>query len=259
MDAWTIHGGRLGAARGAWPDAPAPWLDLSTGINPRPWDAGKAGPIDWHALPDESALADLEAAAADAFGIARDRLCAVPGSEIGLRLLATLGLPGPVRHLVPGYRTHAEAFVGSEPIARAALSDAAGTLLLASPGNPDGLSVAPADLPRSGWRIIDEAFADAMATPSLFVDDGRTIVLRSFGKFFGLAGVRLGFVAAPRDLIARLRDRLGAWPVSAAAIAIGTAAYADTGWIAATRARLPLDAAALDRVLRRRGLTPVRA
>ncbi len=256
MSVWTGHGGRLGAARAAWPDAPTPWLDLSTGINPCPWDIRAAGPIAWQALPDDRALAALEATAARMFGIPTDCLCAVPGSEMGLRLLATLGLPTPVHYVAPGYRTHGEAFADSKPVPRSAIGAVSGTLLVASPGNPDGRSVARDELAGSGLRIIDEAFADVSDGPSLFVDDGRTIVLRSFGKFFGLAGVRLGFVAAPRNLIARLRGRLGAWPLSAAAITIGTAAYADTGWIAATRARLPLDAAALDCVLRRRGLTP---
>jgi cobalamin biosynthetic protein CobC len=259
LSAWTVHGGRLEASRAAWPDAPAPWLDLSTGINPNPWDVARAGPIDWHALPGEGALAVLEAAAAELFGIAADRLCAVPGTEIGLRLLATLDLPAPVHHLAPGYRTHAEVFPGSVPVARDALGGVMGTLLLANPGNPDGVAIAPADLVRPDWLIVDEAFADASPETSLLpglAADARVIVLRSFGKYFGLAGVRLGFVAGPEDVIAMLRTRIGSWPVSAAAIAIGTAAYRDAAWIAATRASLPKRAAALDAVLRRHGLAP---
>ena len=262
MSAWTVHGGRLEAARAAWPDAPSPWLDLSTGINPNPWDVAQAGPIDWHALPGEGALAALEAAAAEMFGIAPDRLCAVPGTEIGLRLLATLGLPAPVHYLAPGYRTHAEAFAGSVPVSRGALGGVTGTLLLANPGNPDGVAIAPADLVRPDWLIVDEAFADASPETSILpglAAEARVIVLRSFGKYFGLAGVRLGFVAGPEAVIAMLRTRIGSWPVSAAAIAIGTAAYRDAAWIAATRAALPARAAALDAVLRRHGLAPTGA
>ena len=65
--------------------------------------------------------------------------------------------------------------------------------------------------------------------------------------------MRLGFVLAPQAIVAALRARLGAWPLSEAAIAIGTAAYADAGWIEATRQRLPAEAIALDAVLARHG------
>src|SRR3546814_7157611 len=102
--------------------------------------------------------------------------------------------------------------------------------------------------------LVDEAFADADPAQSVaasVADDRRLIVFRSFGKFFGLAGVRLGFVLAPQAIVAALRQRLGAWPLSEAAIAIGTAAYADSDWIAATRRRPPGEAAALDAMLAR--------
>jgi len=115
---------------------------------------------------------------------------------------------------------------------------------------------------RDGWLLVDEAFADcdpALSIAEMVGDDQRLVVFRSFGKFFGLAGVRLGFVLAPQDIVAALRERLGAWPLSAAAMAIGTAAYADRDWIAATRRRLPRAAAALDAVLVRRGHRPVGA
>ena len=109
------------------------------------------------------------------------------------------------------------------------------------------------------WLMIDEAFADAdpgLSMAARVRDDRRLLVFRSFGKFFGLAGVRLGFVLGPSDALAQLRSRLGSWPVSSAALAIGAAAYADTRWIAATRERLDGEAAALDVVLRRHGLAP---
>ncbi len=275
MDEWRIHGGRLEAARAAWPDAPEPWLDLSTGINPHPWPVERAGAIDWQRLPGETALAGLEAAAARAFGVSPEWVSALPGSEIGLRLLATLDLPVPVRHLTPGYRTHAEAFAVSAPLAAESLSmeaERGGTILLANPSNPDGRLHDPAELAaiasrlasRGGRLIVDEAFADATRGTSLLPhmmhdEAAGVIVFRSFGKMFGLAGVRLGFAVAAPAWIAGLRQRLGSWPVSAPAIAIGTAAYGDTDWIVRARDRLAVDRDQLDAVLQSHGLDPVGA
>jgi len=251
---WTIHGGRLAAARRRWPNVPGPWLDLSTGINPHGWPIERAGPIDWQRLPDDEALAGLEAAAAAAFGVPADTVCATPGSEIALRLIATLDLPRPHRFVAPGYRTHGEAFDDGHavaPDAIAALDD--GTLLLARPANPQGMTW---PLPSGDVRlIVDEAFADAVPHASI-LPHSDAIVLRSFGKFFGLAGIRLGFVIGPAEILTQLRRRLGSWPVSSAAIAIGAAAYRDHGWQADMRDRLAREAAALDRILARHGLAP---
>jgi len=268
LHGWTFHGGRLSEARRAYPDTPGPWLDLSTGINPHAWPGAAGVEVDWRALPDGNALAELEQAAAGYFGTSPERVCALPGTEIGLRLLDDLGLPRPAFHVVPGYRTHAEAFAGSTAIDRGMLAEAAragGTVLLASPNNPDGHVFAAKELLEiargsNGWLVVDEAFADASPAVSLIphLDPAaRVLALRSFGKFFGLAGVRLGFAVGPESLIAALRRKLGSWPVSSAAIQIGTGAYRDTAWIAAMRDRLAGDVAALDAVLVRHGFEPM--
>jgi cobalamin biosynthetic protein CobC len=163
---------------------------------------------------------------------------------------------------VPGYRTHGAMIAGSTPITPEAMaSSTAATLILANPNNPDGRLLSRDHLlalveARPGWTALDEAFVDTHPGHSLapMIDDARRLVIfRSFGKFFGLAGLRLGFVLGPRPLLATLRARLGAWPVCAAALAIGTAAYRDTGWIAQMRARLVAEADALDAALARRG------
>ncbi|WP_254602190.1 threonine-phosphate decarboxylase [Sphingomonas bacterium] len=268
-DAWTVHGGRLDAARRAYPDV-AEWIDLSTGINPDPWPIARAGVLDWGALPEPIALAELEAAAAGYFGVAPDRVVAVPGSETGLRLLGRIGLPAPYRHAAPGYRTHADIFPGSIGLSlEGALSPPpGGTIVFGNPDNPTGRIVpaetvfALADARRAsgGWLIVDEAFADTDPDISVLphlAPDASVIVLRSFGKFFGLAGVRLGFVVAPRAIDARVRRAIGAWPVSSAAIAFGTAAYRDDAWIAETRGALVRRAEALDQALRRHRLEPI--
>lgn len=270
---WTVHGGRLSDAQRAFPDAKMPWLDLSTGINPEPWRGIGDLKFDWQRLPDEVALHALETVAATCFGASSQQVLALPGTEFGLRGLASLGLPAPFRHVWPGYRTHAEALAGSEAIPFAEVAKQAaqgGTIVLANPSNPDGRLVPPADLlvlahrlaRAGGWLVVDEAFVDAHVGHSiipLLDGDEPVIVTRSFGKFFGLAGVRLGFAVGPTGTIARWRDALGSWPLSAAAIAIGAAAYADTEWIAATRTALIERAAAMDTVLRRHGLEPTGA
>lgn len=264
--AW--HGGRIGEARAMYGDGPDPWIDLSTGINPLPWPHAPAIAPDWQSLPDPAALADLETVAARYFGVDPALCCAVPGSEIALRLLGKV-IAQPGVHLTPAYRTHAVACpqaidFASHPPGEARL------LLLGNPNNPDGRVVSVDRLETwlagqeaaGGWLAVDEAFADANPGTSIAprIDDRRRlIVLRSFGKFFGLAGVRLGFVLAPRPIIAAFRQILGEWPLSAAALAIGRAAYADAAWIAATRQALPARAAALDALLRDHGLRPIGA
>jgi cobalamin biosynthetic protein CobC len=262
-EAWTWHGGNLAAAKRHF--GGNDWIDLSTGINPMPWPGADQIAIDWQRLPDSEALAHLEAGAAEFFGVAPRHICAVPGTEIGLRLAGRL-IGGEARHAVPSYRTHGEMIAGSVAIAGADLAAQGGTIILANPNNPDGRILGPGALDAlmttrhdTGWLLVDEAFADcdpALSIASRVSDEQRLLVFRSFGKFFGLAGVRLGFVLGPEPFLRELRAMLGAWPLSAAAIAIGTAAYADGEWIAATRRRLSGQAAALDALLSDAGYQP---
>lgn len=263
MSSFSFHGGRLADAIAHF--GPGDWIDLSTGINPNAWPGTGDLAMDWQALPDPRALDELEAAAAAFFGTAPARVCAVPGTEIGLRMLGDI-LPGPAVHARPSYRTHGEMVPGSRPMALTEMTGAEeATIILANPNNPDGRITPPATLlgwSGASWLVVDEAFADP--TPGIsvaaHVDDARRlIVFRSFGKFFGLAGVRLGFVLGPRAVIAQYRRRLGSWPLAAAALAIGTAAYRDVDWIATMRSALRGQAAALDAVLARRGFMPVGA
>ena len=261
MNALRIHGGRIDLAAVHYPDAPRPWLDLSTGINPCAWLTDRFPTVDLHSLPSPAAIADLEAAAAAVFGTTADRVVALPGSELGLRMLAVLDLPSPGRFVVPSYAAHAEAIDGAVPIARDAIGTVAdGTLLLANPNNPDGQRDTPQRLltiGRSGaFLIVDEAFADVVPESSLIPllrPDGRAIVFRSFGKFFGLPGVRLGFMIGPPERVAEMRQRLGSWPISAHAVAYGIAAYRDAEWIAAARVSIVERAERLDMMLARHG------
>lgn len=268
-DPWTWHGGGLDAAKRHF--GGDDWLDLSTGINPDPWPGAGDIAIDWQRLPEPTALRRLEEAAARFFGTAPQYVCAVPGTEIGLRLTGTL-IGGDARHVTPSYRTHGDMIADSAAIDWAALDWTGaehhdGTLILANPNNPDGRVIEAGVLhelldrraPES-WLLIDEAFADPDPTLSFagLVSDTRNLVIfRSFGKFFGMAGVRLGFVLGPPSILDPLRRLLGAWPLSAAAVTIGTAAYQDEIWITAARRRLPEQAAALDAILTGAGHRPI--
>lgn len=262
---FTHHGGRLADACARFGGEPSGWLDLSTGINPTAWTPPPDLQVDWHRLPDPASLRSLEVAAADHFGCDPDRCIAVPGSEAALRLIARLlDLPG--LYCPPCYGSYRTAFAQAEPWARhEALPEHATVLVQGNPNNPDGLLAGRDALLAmlkhqeryGGWLIVDEAFADCDPSISLAAMVGagrRLIVLRSFGKFFGLAGVRLGFVIAPPELAGCLRPLLGDWPLHAAAIALGTAAYQDRPWIEQACEALACSATRLDALLARKGL-----
>ncbi|BAV63949.1 aminotransferase class I/II-fold pyridoxal phosphate-dependent enzyme [Sphingobium cloacae] len=266
---WTWHGGDLDAARAWFGEGGDPWIDLSTGINPHGWPGAAGMAIDWRGLPSKTDLREMEEIAAVYFDVDPRHVCALPGTETGLRLASDLLGPR-ARYLAPCYRTHEDMFPLSSAITAAAMeSPDGGTIILANPNNPDGhcwprdalldLADRRAD---EEWLIVDEAFADSDPATSLardIADDRRLLIFRSFGKFFGLAGLRLGFLLGPEAIVGRMRRKLGAWPVSAAAIAIGRAAYADRDWIAAMRERLPRERRRLDDVLTGCGYSPVGA
>lgn len=255
------HGGRLGAARTAWPDAPTPWLDLSTGINPCPYPAPVLAPEAWTRLPDPLALQALEQAAARAFGVEDPtRVVAAAGSEALIRLLPRLLAARRIAIPARTYSGHAEAWraAGAEPVT---VDDPTADLrVLVNPDNPTGQALSPdqvLDL-TDGPLLVDEAFVEvdpALSVAALAGTAGheRLTVLRSFGKFHGLAGARLGFLIAEPALAARVRRALGDWPVSGPAIAAGLAAYADPDWAVQTRQGLIKNAARLDVLLHRAG------
>jgi cobalamin biosynthetic protein CobC len=258
------HGGRLDEAARRFPDAPVPWVDLSTGINPLAWAGPRADFAALRRLPHPAETQALETAAAAAFNLPdAAMLAAIPGAEAGLRLLPRLTGAASVGILGPTYGGHEEAWrAGGHDVhavtSLEALPDT-DALVIVNPNNPDGRAIPPEALHRlaGGPRllIVDESFGDV--TPHLSVAPhahDRLIVLRSFGKFYGLAGVRLGFIIAGPNVIRQARAAFGDWPVSAEALAAGTAAYADRGWAEATRARLQQDAARLDQMLTGAGL-----
>jgi cobalamin biosynthetic protein CobC len=265
-----VHGGDLAAARRLFPDAPESFLDLSTGINPNPYPLPPLAAEIFARLPDAAALEHLAGVAAAAYG-APEASCVVPapGTQILLPLVAGLARPGRAVIVVPTYSEHARAAaLAGHKVSDVGDLGAAGEaalVILTNPNNPDGRLFARDDLialakvlhTRGSLLVVDEAFMD-VAPPghSLAGDIGRgnIVVLRSFGKFFGLAGLRLGFALAAPPLAARLAALLGPWAVSGPAITIGATALADRAWIETTRRQLASAAARLDAILTGAGL-----
>lgn len=258
VDPLLHHGGRITVAAARFPLAPQPWLDLSTGISPWAYPVGEIEPETCQRLPSDEGLAELEAAAASAFGgVNTDQIVAVPGTDLAIRLLAKLLPAQRVGIVGPTYGGYQSAWPDAKTLSFAK-AQGADLLVCANPNNPNGAVIAKTQLQRlRNLRIVDEAFADAMPEYSLLPHRNSAIVLRSFGKFFGLAGVRLGFVIADRPLAKQLRAMLGDWPISGPALSIGIKAYHDTEWQERQRDRLTTASRRLSSLLTDNGLTLV--
>lgn len=239
------HGGGLDAARAQYGDGD--WLDLSTGINPYPYPLPDLPPQAWTALPDTAAQEALIQAARVFWQVpAHAMVLPAPGASALIARMPLIAPPGPVDIPGPTYNEHAAAF-------RAAgftLGPSTYTRVIVHPNNPDGRLWSRTETD-CALAVIDESFCDVTPfdTMSDMLDCKNVVVLKSFGKFWGLAGLRLGFAIGPQELLAPLAEALGPWPVSGPALAIGTAALRDTAWAHETRKRLRRGADRLDRVM----------
>jgi cobalamin biosynthetic protein CobC len=261
------HGGNVDEAVRRFGVAHADWLDLSTGISPHAYPVPPVSADAWHRLPGENAA--LLAAAGNYYGQAAPLV--VAGSQAALQALPRLRARGRVGVLAPSYSEHAQAWRGrghavvalAAPDLAARLDDL-DVLVLVNPNNPTGERFAPETLlgwharlaARGGWLVVDEAFMDATPADTIVHATGRDglIVLRSLGKFFGLAGARVGFVLASAALRQALADELGPWPVAGPALFAAHAALADLDWQRQTRARLVAESTRLGALLTAAGL-----
>ncbi|WP_375408598.1 threonine-phosphate decarboxylase CobD [uncultured Methylobacterium sp.] len=260
------HGGDLDAARRLFPDAPEPWIDLSTGINPVPYPCPPPTASAFARLPSATDLAGLIRAAAEAYGADPATIVAAPGTQMLIETLPRLRSPSRVAVVGPTYAEHAAAWKrGGHVVAMVADLASAGSadvVVVVNPNNPDGRVVAARGLlqmaatlgQRGGLLVVDEAFADLEPVDSLAADVAPGIlVLRSFGKTYGLAGLRLGFALAEPALSRRIALALGPWAVAGPALAIGRAALVDQSWRDAARIARAADAGRLDRMIVRGG------
>jgi len=264
------HGGDLTEAIARHGGAAASWLDLSTGINPWPWPIPQHLPDNvWQHLPSRADADALIAAARRTYGVPGGvEIAVAAGTQALIQLVPYLAAPGPVAIVGPTYSEHALAWrnAGHSVIAidnLGACPETAVHAVVVNPNNPDGrvtdrvaLKRVAAQLKgRGGWIVIDEAFADIDPAVSAVAlcPDWPVLILRSFGKFYGLAGLRLGFAVGTLDVIERIATALGPWPCSGPALSIGTAALGDQQWADRTRSALEQQAGALDDVLAKAG------
>ncbi|PJJ95958.1 threonine-phosphate decarboxylase [Lysobacteraceae bacterium NML03-0222] len=260
------HGGRLNHAARQYGIAPGDWLDLSTGISPRAWPVSQVPLQVWQRLPEED---DGLLAVAKAYYRAA-HLLPVAGSQAAILALPALRKPARVAVLSPGYAEHAHAWqraghhvslLPADKILDAA--DSHEVLVLINPCNPTGVLFAREALlqaharlaARGGWLVVDEAFMDVTPENSLCSDSREGLwVLRSVGKFFGLAGIRAGFVVACENALQRLAEQLGPWTVNGPARWLLRQALADEAWQQAQRQWLQAQSARLQTLLAAHGM-----
>jgi len=266
------HGGALDRAIARHGGAPEDWLDLSTGINPHAYPALAISARAWRTLPVDADLARLLAVATQAYSVpGHMEIVAAPGAQALIGLLPRL-VPGETATIIAppegtyGEFAHCCAIAGRNIRVAGRCATVAGDeqlAFLARPNNPDGSIAAREEvfalcsrlLPQGGVLVVDESFCDATPEESLVANaPGNLLVLRSFGKFFGLAGLRLGFAIGTPDLVRRISLALGPWAVSGPAIEIGSVALVDEKWVSQMRERLRRESAELADLLGDAGL-----
>lgn len=261
------HGGNLREAAARFGRDPKDWIDLSAGLNPHGYPVPQMSASIWHRLPEADPR--LLQAASRYYGA--PSMLAVAGTQAAIQALPQLRAPSTVVVAAPSYAEHAHhwgmhghtlqqiAYTGLE--ARVAHCD---VMVVCNPNNPTGATVPPERLlawagqlaARGGWLVVDEAFGDTDPAMSVAAHSGQPglIVLRSIGKFFGLAGARVGFVAAEEALLARLADLLGPWTISGPAQQIAIAALGDASWQANATRKLAASGARLRALLGYHGI-----
>lgn len=249
------HGGNIDWAIAHYGGDAADWIDLSTGINRVPYPLPAISPEAWTALPTRAATASLVEAARAAYGCPA-AILPVAGAQAAIQMIPRTTAPGRARILAPTYNEHAAALRAAgwqvAEVGDLAALEGADLAIVVNPNNPDGRRHSAEELLRLAGGVtrlvVDESFADPDPGLSLAASAGRPglFILRSFGKFYGLAGLRLGFVLGAEEEIAALAEMAGPWPVSGAAIEVGRAALMDRDWAVATSARLAAETERLD-------------
>lgn len=266
------HGGRLNAAVRRTGIPRGRWLDLSTGINPAPWPVPELPARVWQRLPEEDdGLPEVIrhwSGVPDTVGVVP-----LPGSQAAIQILPRLRRPGRIAIPTPAYSEHAFWWrAAGHEVIECSLSDiddhmpGLDGVVCVNPGNPTGDTVSIERLlewhrrlaEKGGWLVVDEAFMDATPEASLIPHLGGEglLVLRSLGKFFGLAGVRAGLLMGPRELCNAVAAAAGPWALSHPARYLMKRALADTAWQERTRQRLASESARLGDLLHEHGLPP---
>lgn len=271
-----VHGGQVRQVMQRFPDAPTPFIDLSTGISPYAYPVVFPSQDALTRLPETCEEDALLQAAARAYGVpSTDMIAAVPGTQMLISLLPYLLTSRDVTIFGPTYSGHETSwqYAGAQVeivTDAAAFQDATmksgRVCILCNPNNPDGRLLAASEVSRlarqcevsGSWLIVDEAFADFHdASVSRTLPQSGLLVLRSFGKSYGLPGVRLGFLVADPVLAGAARALVGSWPVGTLALEAGIQAFSDGGWLERSRRQIQQDRKRLEQLFRRAGLEPL--
>ena len=263
------HGGDLSEAEKIFGLPARGWLDLSTGVNLNPYPNVELTGSSLQMLPQRGKIETLLVAARRCYDVPGDMgIIAAPGSQSLLQCLPTLRSSQRVTVIGPTYAEHTRTWAegGHQVTTVEGLIDARGAeiVVIVNPNNPDGqtfppdqlLGLASAGIAGNGLLVVDEAVADTGPEMSIIphLRNDTAVVLRSFGKFFGLPGLRLGFAVGAPHLVDQLRRKLGPWAVSGPAIEVGTRALNDKPWIESTRIQLLERRKRLDAILIAAGL-----
>ncbi|GGB98078.1 threonine-phosphate decarboxylase [Marinobacterium zhoushanense] len=270
------HGGGLNAAAERYRIPRSQWLDLSTGINPQGWPVPAIPGEVFARLPE--ADDELEMAAAAYYG--SDQLLPLAGSQQAIQLLPRLrkALCGSARVgvLTPGYaehrhhwQLHGHRVLGLSVLQIEIQLPQLDVLVLINPCNPSSCSFPREQLERwhrqlaarGGWLVVDEAFIDATQEQSLIgpvIPEG-LIILRSLGKFFGLAGLRVGFLFADAELREAVANEMGPWALAHPSRWLATRALLDRQWQRQAQASLHHQQRRLVQLLQQYFAQPVRS
>lgn len=253
------HGGRLEAASRLFGIPVEQWLDLSTGISPYSWPVPTLPAKVWQRLPDEDD--GLINAAASYYGCSRDFILPVPGSQFAIETIPQLIKKSSVAVPLWGYAEHAHSWIAAghslqcyksfAELQKMVRSGSVDSAIVINPNNPTGEIIDNLDQlmelstilgQQGGFLLVDEAFAD-LSDSSLCrffsaTAPANMVVLRSVGKFFGLAGLRLGFVVSNPALLQNLKQRLSPWAVNHPARWVGNLVLKDHHWHQLQRQRL---------------------
>ncbi len=262
------HGGDLDRAISQYGGSRWDWLDLSTGINPNSYVVSNDIIHPWRDLPDQQ-LIDLATHSAKHAYQAKLDCLPMAGVQHAIQLFPSIIKAKTKKAFIlfPSYNEHeAQLFRAGWQVTRCKNLNQmldADCAVIVNPNNPDGRQFSPKDLLKLsntvGTLIIDESFCDLYphlsVLPHVTKHHKNLIVFRSLGKFYGLAGLRIGFVFSCSEILNKFAEAAGKWAVSTPALCIGARALKDKGWRQQTIEKLANDALYLDRVACQNGLT----
>ena len=244
------------------------WIDLSTGINPNAYNDFNIDKTVYSHLPSGNQLAELMSIARGYYNLNQEiKICAYQGAQGVINILPNIvnkNIHDTIQILTPTYTEHYRVWNDHGFKIRLVTNienelDPSIPFVLVNPNNPDGKLFQPKYLEElwerirkaGGFLILDESFMDGTPDMSFRFDNCRdnVIVIRSFGKFFGLPGLRLGFVYGDNHYINKVSSLVGPWPISSSSLLIARKAMLDTVWISATITDLKMKSTALSNFL----------